>query len=270
MMKPLPLLFSIFLLFLVSCSDLFEYHPNQIRLKPEEKNLTAFYLRQLAGQSPGDTLRILVMGDTQRFYDETVDFVHKANSFPDIDFVIHLGDISDFGMSREFRWVHDIMKDLRWPYLTVIGNHDLLGNARKVYAEMYGDLNYAFTYGHTKFVFLDTNGREYGFNGNIPNLEWLENELRPAAGENWNQAIVVSHIPPFDSDFDPELEMDFHRALASSGRVPLSLHGHQHGWSSEKAYDDDVLYHVTTTVKRRGFTYLKVWDQGYSVEKIAY
>ncbi|WP_227006298.1 metallophosphoesterase family protein [Rufibacter latericius] len=255
---------------LVSCEELFEYHPNQIRLKSDEKNLTALNLQRIARQPAGDTLRLLVMGDTQRFYDETVDFVRAANSFSDIDFVIHLGDISDFGMSKEFQWVHDIMKDLRWPYLTVIGNHDLLGNARKVYQQMFGALNYTFVYGHTKFVFLDTNGREYGFNGHIPDLDWLAEELRPEADETWSQAIVVSHIPPFDSDFDAALEMPFHEVLSNSGKVSLSLHGHRHGWSSETTYDDDILYHVTTTVKKRGFTYLKVWDRGYAVEQISY
>ncbi|WP_207433780.1 metallophosphoesterase family protein [Sabulibacter ruber] len=267
-MKRLPFLSLVLLL--ASCEQLFEYHPNQIRLKSHEKNLTARYLRQISAQTPQDTLRILVMGDTQRFYDETQDFVKKANSLSGIDFVIHLGDISDFGMAREFQWVHDIMQDLRWPYLTVIGNHDMLGNARQVYRQMYGELNYSFTYGHTKFVFLDTNGREYGFNGKVPDLGWLTRELQPVSGENWTQAIVVSHVPPFDSDFDRQLEMPYHDALASSGVVSLSLHGHRHGWSSESTYDDHVLYHVTTTVKKRGFTYMKVWDKGYSVEQMEF
>jgi Icc protein len=269
MMKRVPL-FSALLLLLVSCEQLFEYHPNQIRLKGDEQNLTATNLQRLARQTPQDTLRILVMGDTQRFYDEAQDFVGKANPFQNIDFVIHLGDISDFGMSKEFRWVHDIMKNLKWPYFTAIGNHDMLGNAREVYRQMYGDLNYSFVYGHTKFVFLDTNGREYGYNGKIPDLNWLAKELTPATGENWTKAIVASHIPPYDSDFDAKLEKPYHQTLVNSTKVPLSLHGHKHSWNSKEVYGNGILYHVTTTVKKRGFTYLKVWDKGYSVAQIAY
>ncbi|MFB9862933.1 metallophosphoesterase family protein [Rufibacter immobilis] len=269
-MKRLPILLSLLVLSLVSCEDLFEYHPNQIRLEDSEKNLTARYLQRLQKQTPQDTLRILVMGDTQRFYDETEAFVDKANTFPYIDFVIHLGDISDFGMSKEFGWVHDIMEDLKWPYLTVIGNHDMLGNSRKVYAQMYGPMNYSFTYGSAKFIFIDTNGREYGFNGKVPDLDWLAQELNPTEPQPWTQAIVVSHVPPFDSDFDQQLELPFHNTLVSSNKVALSLHGHRHNWGSEVKYGDDILYHVTTTVKKRGFTYLKVWNQGYSIEQIAY
>ena len=253
-----------------SCEELFEYHPNQIRLEEHERNLTAKNLERLQKQQPGDTLRILVMGDTQRFYDEAQDFVKKANSYPNIDFVIHQGDISDFGMTQEHRWVHDILKNLKWPYLTVVGNHDLLANGSKVYQQMYGPLNYSFTYGHTKFVFVDTNGREYGFNGKVPDIGWMTKELYQREDEDFAQAIVVSHVPPHDGDFDRNLEEAFHHALKSSRKVKLNLFGHIHNWQTDKVYDNSIVYHGTTTVKKRGFTYLKVWPSGYAIEKVNY
>ena len=46
-----------------------------------------------------DTLRFVLMGDSQRWYDETEDFVKALNKRDDVDFVIHGGDISDFGLS---------------------------------------------------------------------------------------------------------------------------------------------------------------------------
>jgi Icc protein len=269
-MKRFPFLVPFLLLVFSSCEHLFEYHPHQIILEDDEKNLTTVNLQKLQAQTPGDTLKLIVMGDTQRFYDATVDFVQKANTFQDIDFVVHLGDISDFGMTQEFTWVHDIMQDLKWPYLTVIGNHDMLGNGRKLYRRMYGDLNYAFVYGHTKFVFLDTNGREDGFQGRVPDLDWLSSQLTPLVDESWQQAVVISHAPPFDDDFDPQLELPYHQTLVKSQKVPLSLHGHRHGWSTEKKYDGEVLYHVTTSAKGRGFTYLKIWPGGYSLERVAF
>ncbi|WP_192822494.1 metallophosphoesterase [Rufibacter sp. LB8] len=271
-MKRVSFLLLLFLLFsAIGCEELFEYHPNQVRLTASERNLTQKNLNRLQTQTPKDTLRLLVMGDTQRFYDATVDFVEKANSIPDIDLVVHLGDISDFGLSQEFKWVHDIMKRLKYPYLTVIGNHDMLGNARTVYQQMYGNFNYSVVYGHTKLVFIDTNGREYGFNGQVPDLTWLQQELQPAPEATWSQAVVLSHVPPFDGDFDQQLELPYHRTLAESKVVPLSLHGHRHGWMTETKYDDpSILYHVTTTVKKRGFTLLKLWKGGYQLERIDY
>jgi hypothetical protein len=35
---------------------------------------------------------------------------------------------------------------------------------------MYGNQNYTFVYGKVKFGFLDTNGHEYNFNGQVPDL----------------------------------------------------------------------------------------------------
>lgn len=253
-----------------SCEELFEYHPNQIILHDDERDLTARNLAKLESQQPGDTLHLLVMGDTQRFYDAASAFVDKANTFPHIDFVIHQGDISDFGMSQEFRWVHDIMKGLKWPYLTVVGNHDMLANGRKVYRQMYGDFNYAFEYGHTRFVFLDTNSQEYGFNGQVPDVDWLSQQLLREPGDMWEQAIIVSHIAPDDNDFDSSLEQPFHQILKDSGRVRLSLHGHTHSWRTDFRYDDTVLYLTTTTVKHREFTYLRVWRDGYDYKRISY
>lgn len=253
-----------------ACQELFEYHPNQIILDRDERNLTDRYLRVIQNQTPKDTLRLIVMGDTQRFYDQTQDFVDKANSLSDIDFVVHQGDISDFGLAQEFQWVHDIMKDLKWPYLTVIGNHDLLGNARLAYQKMFGPLNYSFVYGHTKFVFLDTNSREYSFDGTVPNLNWLKTQITPAPTDTWQQAVIVSHIPPFDSDFDPQLKLPFHQVLSDSKRVALSLHGHKHSWQTEPVADNSILYHVTTTVKKRGFSLVKIWADGFEIERMEY
>ncbi len=70
------------------------------------------------------------MGDTQRFYDDVEDFVARANQ-EDFDFVLMDGDISDFGINDEFSWIYDIMKHLKKPYVSVIGNHDLFRQWRK-------------------------------------------------------------------------------------------------------------------------------------------
>ena len=54
------------------------------------------------------------MGDSQRWYDATEDFVKEINKRDDIDFVIHGGDMSDFGVTKEFLWQRDIMNGLKY------------------------------------------------------------------------------------------------------------------------------------------------------------
>ncbi|WP_229253964.1 metallophosphoesterase [Dyadobacter sp. NIV53] len=132
------------LVVLTSCDGLFQYNPNQIILKESEKNLNAKNIALVQALPVRDTLKFILVGDTQRWYDESADFVKSANSRKDISFVLHSGDISDFGLTQEFIWVNEIMQKLKYPYLTVIGNHDIVANGPLVYNKMYGALNYSF------------------------------------------------------------------------------------------------------------------------------
>lgn len=215
-----------------------------------------------------DTLRIILMGDTQRFYEEADKFVKSANQQKDVDLVIHAGDISDFGLAKEFEWVNDIMSGLKMPYLAVIGNHDLLSNGAKVYRKMYGSFNFSFIYAGIKFIFFDSNSREYNFNGEVPDMDWIEEEL--ADTTQFDQAILVSHIPPFDFDFDAALGERYAKLLSSNGKAKLSLHGHQHSFRIEEHYDDGVMYVISTTVEKKGYVLITQYGETTKIEKINY
>lgn len=251
-----------------SCDGLFQFNPNQIALNAEEKNLNRKNMERIKQLTPADTMRFILMGDTQRFYDESVDFVESANKQKNIAFVLHAGDISDFGLSQEFKWVNQIMQKLNYPYLTIIGNHDLIANGPIVYKKMYGELNYTFEYGNNKFIFIDTNSREYAFSGEVPNLKWLKSELdNNTLNKN---AIVIGHVAPFHGDFDVAMEKEYAHMLASDKNVKFSLYGHQHSFGDSVYYDDGVRYFVTTTVGARAYMIITTWNGGYKAERIAY
>ncbi|ELR73281.1 putative calcineurin superfamily phosphohydrolase [Fulvivirga imtechensis AK7] len=208
------------------------------------------------------------MGDTQRFYDESDDFVKSVNQLANIDFVVHGGDISDFGLVQEFKWIHEIMSGLKVPYLTVIGNHDLLANGRKVYREMYGELDYTFEYGNYRFIMLNTNSREFNFNGTVPDLMWLKQQLEDNTANK--KTVVMSHIPPFDGDFDPNLEQEYAQLLAEDPNVELSLHAHRHSFFDNEYYDDGTRYFVTTSMQKRGYIVVTMSSQETQIEVINY
>ena len=63
--------------------------------------------------------------------DETEDFVKEINKRNDIDFVIHGGDMSDFGLTKEFLWQRDIMNGLNVPYVALIGTMIAWGREQK-------------------------------------------------------------------------------------------------------------------------------------------
>lgn len=253
-------------LLLAGC-NLFEYHPYEVRIPDSETDLNAKAIARLQETSPPtDTLTLILMGDTQRFYDEVEDFVSSANR-QRADFVMLDGDITDFGIRDEYEWIHDIMRKLNKPYLAVIGNHDLSGNGEKVYRKMYGALNESFVYRDFKFVLLNTNSREYAFNGTVPDLDWLQQELE---GDDFTRAVVISHVPPFDNDFDRTLAASYDNMLYGSGKVNLSLHGHQHTFRDTTFNGGSIRYVVSTSMNERMYLLVKLWNDQVDVKKIFY
>jgi 3',5'-cyclic-AMP phosphodiesterase len=252
---------------LVQSCDFFEYHPYETNVSSEYRDLNDKAIKTIGMSAAGkDTITIIAMGDTQRFYDEVEDFVKSANNVP-ADFVILNGDITDFGLKDEYEWVHEMMRKLNKPYVAVIGNHDLSGNGDDIYKAMYGTLDQSFQVGRTKFILLNTNSREYRFSGRVPDIAWLRSELN---GDNFDQAVVVSHIPPYDGDFDPELEEAYATTLAQSGKVKLSLHGHQHRFDHRMPYNDNIQYLVSTSMNERMYLVLKVHKDGFTFKKVDY
>jgi 3',5'-cyclic-AMP phosphodiesterase len=246
-----------------ACS-LFEYHPYETNVR--DRNLNAKAIDEIKASTEGkDTLTVISMGDSQRFYDDLEDFVKSANR-QHADFVFLNGDITDFGLKDEYEWIHDIMKRLTIPYVAVIGNHDLSGNGEEIYEKMYGPTNQTFTLNRHKFIIMNTNGREYHFNKKVPDIGWLQDALRD--DETFDYATVVSHIPPFDSDFDLDLENAYASALSESGKINLSLHAHKHGFKDTIPYNDGIRYLVSTSMDERMYLLIKFYDGQYTYKKI--
>ena len=161
------LLLSAGCLLATSC-DLIDYHPYDVRIEGET-DVNAHHIEQIEAACLGkDTIRFITMGDSQRWYDETEDFVNHVNRRDDIDFVIHGGDMSDFGLTDEFLWQRDIMNGLRVPYVALIGNHDCLGTGEETYRAVFGNPNFSFIAGRVKFVCLNTNAIEYDYSTPVP------------------------------------------------------------------------------------------------------
>jgi 3',5'-cyclic AMP phosphodiesterase CpdA len=260
------LLFSISFLLLSSCEK-FEYSPYQEKNNVTPEALNASNIQKLIANegNADDTVTILFTGDSQRFYSSLDALVQKTNSIPNIDFLVLAGDISDFGLLQEFLWVHERLEKLTVPYLCVIGNHDLTANGSKVYSKIWGPKNFSFVYKGYKFLFHDTNGREYNFNGQVPDLAWLRAELSGA-----EYYVGVSHVPPYDADFDNNLEFTYKNMLSSTSGFILSLHGHLHEGGDSYFYDDNVRYITSYSVVKNKCLLLKLIDGKIIKQEINY
>lgn len=254
------------LLTLVGCKDLFQYNLQEIRLDEEETNLNLKNIPKIEALPQRDTLKFVLIGDTQRFYDQAEKFVTHINKRNDISFVVLAGDISDFGLNEEFKWVHRELKKLKMPYVGVIGNHDMLANGRLIFNKMYGPENFSFSCNGTRFICLNTNSREVGFDGSLPNLSWLDSELKQAA--SYTNTFVISHVPPFNhTDFDQKLELPYVNLLASYPNVRASLHAHEHTTNRVRPYDGDLEYFIIGTVHYKTYAVVTVWDDQYTIEE---
>ncbi|SHI41755.1 Calcineurin-like phosphoesterase [Hymenobacter daecheongensis DSM 21074] len=251
--------------------EMLEFSPNDYRSPKSQTDLTAKHLERLRQQPvpAGDTLRFVFTGDSQRFYDEAEDLVASVNQQPGIQFLVVAGDISDFGMGREMRWVDDHLSKLKVPYLTVIGNHDAIGNGREAYQHIFGPLNYSFVYGDTKFIMVDTNSREANFDGSTPNIPWVQQQLSSLGGAR--RQIVVSHVPPQDDDFDPSLRQSYARTLKEAPKLAFELNGHRHSFSIGQPFNDGVTYINSSAFSERMYIVLTVWgDKQFRLKQVKF
>ena len=154
-----------------------EYHPYDGRISGKTDINKKNIARIEEACRNKETIRFALIGDTQRWYDETEDFVNALNKRNDIDFVIHGGDVSDFGLTKEFLWQRDILNKLKVPYVVLLGNHDCLANGIEVFRKVFGDENFSFIAGRTKFVCLNTNALEFDYSLPVPDFQFIEQEI---------------------------------------------------------------------------------------------
>lgn len=262
------LLAALGIMLLVGC-DPFEYHPYDARLDKKYKDINNKNIRRIeAADRHDDTVRFIFMGDSQRWYDETEDFVKSANQRDDIDFVVHGGDISDFGMKKEFCWIHDIMSKLKVPYVAIIGNHDHLGTGGEIYKTMYGELNFSFVYGGIKFVCLNTNALEFDYSTPVPDFEFIQQEIADSVSREYHSTIAMMHTQPGNVVFNNNVKLVFHEYLKRFRHLRFCVHAHEHHLMVNEFFNDGVIYYGSDCMKNRSYLLFTVTKDDYQYEVV--
>lgn len=252
---------SVLLLLLSSC-ELFEYHPYDTQ-NFDKTDVNATNIAEISQQDDSsDTLRFVLIGDTQRYYDETQRFVDKINQRNDIDFVIHGGDMTDFGLSKEYKWMYDILNTLNVPFVTLIGNHDVLGHGKNVYLEVFGDYNFSFVSHRTRFVCLNTNALEFDYATPVPDFDYMYQFVNDTS--DVDQTIVVMHAPPYSDEFNNNSAPMFNYLVEQYKNVRFCVHAHNHRLETNDFFNNGIMYYGCEDISKRSYMVFTVTPDSYS------
>lgn len=193
---------------LVSCDKVFDVHPYDVNIKGE-KHVNAMQIVKIEEATKDKTtFRFAFISDSHQWLNDLSDEVSDINRRADIDFVIHGGDMTDFGGTKEFLWTRDRLKKLNKPFVVLLGNHDCLGTGTKAYQVTFGNPDFAFIAGRVKFVCLNTNAIEYDYSQPVPNFDFIKAEWTNRADE-FDRSVVCMHAPPFTEQFNNNVAEPF-------------------------------------------------------------
>jgi predicted phosphodiesterase len=216
------------------------------------------------------SITFAMISDTQGWYDETEEVVNAINKRKDIDFVIHGGDQSDYGVTKEFIWMRDVLQKLKVPYVCVIGNHDCLGNGEEIYKKIYGNDNFAFTAGNVRFICLNTNALEYDYSHPVPDFVFLDS-LKANFPETANKTVFAMHVKPTDFIFNNNVATIFEKYVTSFPQTQFCLYGHNHSVSVDDVFGDGTIYYECACIKKRSYLVFTIKEEGgYDYEVVSF
>lgn len=257
-----------FLTVIYGC-DLIEYHPYDVRIDGP-RDINARNIKRIESACSGkDTIRFAVISDTQRWYDETQKAVGSINKRGDIDFVIHCGDLADFGMTKEFLWMRDILEGLTMPYVCLIGNHDCLATGENTFEIVFGHPNFSFLAGDNYFMCLNTNAFEYDYSVAIPDFNFIRSE-RDSLPANIAHTVVAMHAKPLTEQFNNNVAILFQEELRKFPDLRFCICGHDHNYTKEDIFDDGIIYYECGAARNRAYLVFTLHNNTYDYEKVDY
>jgi len=150
-------------------------------------------------------------------------------TFPEADFIMITGDITEFGYASQYTTVTAILKTSKRPVYTTTGNHDVRwsDSGKENYRHAFGDTYKMFDHKGVRFVLMDSAMliEHYGHFDGLQ-LKRLKNDLESASKDGFS--VLAMHHPPLVPGHFIDNEYQF-ADLISKFDVPLVCDGHGHG-----------------------------------------
>ncbi|HEU4582229.1 MAG TPA: metallophosphoesterase [Polyangiaceae bacterium] len=182
-------------------------------------------------ERPG-RFRFAVLSDVQEAINRVQDIYTRLNAIaaePEgLDFLLGAGDLTERGTGEQLERFQAELTQLRVPYYTTLGNHEL-GQNPTLFHDYFGRGSQSFEYRGVRFSLIDSASATvdpivFGWLA-----QWLE------AGRD-QLHVVAMHIPPLDpfgvrnGAFASRSEAAKLLARLAEGGVDLTLYGHIHSY----------------------------------------
>lgn len=266
MIKKIVILF--YLVSLWACESPFDVHPYDVHINGNHdinrKNIEK--IKKKCNKK--DTIRIAFISDSHGWYTDLKDEIAHINKRKDLDFIIHCGDLTETGTTKEYIWTRDELSKLRIPYVALIGNHDFLGTGNQVYDYIYGEKNFSFILNRTKFVCINTNATEYDYLAAVPNFDFMESEMTKDS-VLFDRTLLIMHAPPYSDQFNNNVAKAFRRYIDFFPGLMCCIYGHNHNNRTEDIYNDGLLFYGIDCAAHRNYRVFTIFDKGYE-EKLVY
>ena len=253
-----------------SCDTVFDVHPYDVKIDGD-RNLNVTNIQKIeAAVKSKDTIRFAMISDSHQWLDDLKSEVNDINRRSDsLDFVIHCGDLTDFGATREFQWTRDHLQKLKIPYVALLGNHDCLGTGNQAYEKIFGNPDFSFIAGKVKFVCLNTNAIEFDYSRPVPNFDFMEEQVK-ADADDFSRTIVCMHAAPYSEQFNNNVAKVFNFYTHQFPGLMCCLYGHGHHTEQNDIYGDGIIYYQVANAAKHQYYIFTITPKDYRYEVIEF
>lgn len=253
-----------------ACDSVFDVHPYDVHVDGS-KDVNAYQLKRIEQLAKSkDTIRFAFISDTHQWLDDLEAEVSDINRRSDsIDFVIHAGDVTDFGATNEFQWTRDRMQKLKIPFVVLLGNHDCLGTGNQSYEVIFGNPDFSFIAGRVKFVCLNTNAIEYDYSRPVPNFDFMQEQVK-ADSADFDRTVIAMHAPPFSEQFNNNVASVFNYYTHRFPELLFCLYGHGHHTRQDDLYGDGTIYYQVASAPNHEYYIFTITPTDYRYEIVKF
>jgi len=207
-------------------------------------------------------------------------YVRDINAYdPPVDFVVHLGDITDYGRPAEFAAARAILDSLQCPLYSVIGNHEVFDGENKDGWRLFAgrdSTNYAFDQDGFHFIVVDCTPESYSSEPvkcGERARDWVAGEL---SANSTKPVILLSHYNLWARDWGATFDgrrryeeyegmPELREVLEEAGNVVAVINGHVH---ANRVEVHDGIHYVdigATLVGKPSIRYFHVFPESVQV-----